>query len=191
VKQTKKIWISGFSSGMGALDRLLKWGEEHDMERLALEAKKGYVVEKIGFRYHLRYQGPQDLIYAMDYQDQPGDDYFELFKASGWDYVDSLSYVHLFKAPTGTKPLYSDIETTIIKYMHELRRVGRYTAGAILYTLVISFLISPWLINLDQPGLEILALILLTSGLLLTVFTIIPFFNYWIRVNKLKKGRPS
>lgn len=188
MKATKKIWVSGLSSGIGYLDKLFKWGEEYDMERLSLEAKKGYIVEKLGIRYTLRYQKPENLIFAIDYRDHPDAEYFELIKKSGWTHVDSLEYIHLFKAPTGTAPLYTDTATQIEKYTQETRRMGQYSLAAILLSLVISLGITPSLLDYEPINLGWLVLLLNGFGLVLVAFTILPFFNYWGRVNHLKKG---
>jgi hypothetical protein len=188
MKATKKIWVSGLSSGIGYLDKLLKWGEEYDMEKLSLEAKKGYIVEKLGFRYTLSYQMPQDLIFAIDYRDHPDDEYFELIKKSGWVHVDSLDYIHLFKAPLGTAPLYTDTATQIEKYTQETRRMGLYSLAAILLLLVISLGITPSLLDYEPINWGWLVILLNGFGLGLVTFTILPFFNYWGRVNQLKKG---
>lgn len=191
MKEIKKFWASGLSSGIGYLDKLFKWGEEYDMERLSLEAKKGYIVEKLGIRYTLRYQKPENLIFAIDYRNHPDDEYFELIKKSGWTHVDSLDYIHLFKAPLGTAPLYTDTATQIEKYTQETRRMGQYSLAAILLLLVISLGITPSLLDYEPINFGWLVLLLNGFGLVLVTFTILPFFNYWGRVSQLKKGNKS
>ena len=189
MKETKKIWVSGFSSGIGFFDKLFKWGEEYDMKRLAEEAKKGYIVEKMVFRYHMRYQEPQNLIFALDYRDNADEEYFDIMKKSGWTLVDSIDYIHLFKAPEGTPPLYTDVETQIEKYTQETRRMGKYALAAILLLLVLSYSITPALLAYEAINWGWLAALLNAFGLILVVFTIIPLFNYFRRVRVLKKGR--
>jgi len=191
MKASKKIWGSGLSSGIGYLDKLFKWGEEFDMERLSQEANKGYIVEKIGFRYTLRYQNPQELIFAIDYRDHPDDEYFEIIEKSGWIHVDSLAYIHLFKAPSGTQPLYSDQASQLVKYEQQTRKMGVSTMITVGWLLLIAYVITPWLWTFESELWDVVALILNVIGLVMAVFSIIPFFNYWARVRHIKKGRTS
>jgi hypothetical protein len=175
-KQTKKIGISG-----------LAFLEEFDMWRLEKAAKDGWVVTKFGlFNYILERQDPQDLQYVIDYKDQPDEEYVDIFHAAGWTLVDSLDYIHLFKAPSGVTVPHTSVDTKLEKMMHEMRRYGRYTMGAIVALLAAVWL-NIFAESSNMSWLSPLSFVLLSVVLVVAVFLILPFFGYWYRAGKLKK----
>ena len=175
-KQTKKIAVSG-----------LAFLEDFDMWRLQKAAKEGWVVTKFGlFNYILERQIPQDIQYVIDYKDQPDEEYFDIFHAAGWTFVDSMEHVQLFKAPIGVTVPHTSVDTKLEKMVHEMRRYGRFTMGSI-----VALLLSIWF-NIFAEGSSVSWLYPLSFGLLLVVlvivvYSILPFFWYWYRAGKLKK----
>lgn len=111
MKTTKKVMISGLAAGSGPLDKFLKWGEVYDIEKLEKLALEGWVVTSIkGMSYRLIKTEPTEITYAFDYVIKPREDYFELIQSQGWEHIQSLDYVHMFKAPLGTAPFHSSKE---------------------------------------------------------------------------------
>jgi hypothetical protein len=189
--KTKKIAISGlaFKTYFSIGNFSVKWGEEYDMERLTEEAKLGWITKEMkGTSYILVKDHPQELIYSIDYKDHPDQDYFDIFKEGGWTHISSIGYIHLFKAPVGTKSIHTSNETKIEKLSHEMRRYGLWTLLAITLLFLANGFTS-WASNhLLQWG-HVVAIILNIISLVFLVFTILPFFGYWSRVRKLKKNK--
>jgi hypothetical protein len=189
--KSKKIMISGLAFDSKWITSLfsIRSGEEADMERLASEAKKGWIVTGFkGMSYVLTQGEPQDLIYAIDYKDNPEQDYFDIFKASGWEHISSIDYIHLFNAKEGTKPIHTSMETKLEKLSHEMRRFGVLTVIAVILLFGANAL-TAWATNMNIQWLIITALILNSISLIFTIFTLLPFFGYWSRVSRIKKSR--
>ncbi|GGH36671.1 DUF2812 domain-containing protein [Paenibacillus segetis] len=112
---------------------IISWGtafaEQKEMQKLGRLAQQGWQLESFSFLgYRLRKAEPQDLIYEIDYHTiQPSDmdDYVETFVAAGWNHVCSAgARIHVFSAPTGTAPIYSDRNTSYEKYSRTAKSVG-------------------------------------------------------------------
>ena len=101
----------------------LAWYENKDVRMLEKMAAKGYTLEKInklGF-YRFRAATPEECTYSVDFSDivvknEGFQQYVEIFNAGGWEYVASMVNVHFFKAPKGTKPIYTDGISMAEKY---------------------------------------------------------------------------
>ena len=141
----------------------LAFSEETDLEKLSRYAKEGWLLEKIvgGFFYKLKKDKPQDIIYNLDYQREADEEYFKIFKEAGWNKVVSVSnYIHIFSAKVGTKPIYSDRESELDKYI----RVRDTSKKGTIYSLIIGLiLIGMMFISLDK----IKSIFLLLEGLFL------------------------
>jgi len=190
--KTKRISISGlaFDTYWKTPFFTIGWGEEWDMKRLAEEAQKGWIVTKIEmFNYVLKQGAPEDVQFYIDYQDTPDEDYFDVFLSAGWSHVYSDSYIHLFKAPIGVHPPHTDIDTKLVKLMHEMRRFGRYSVVSILFLSLVTWIVEQ-LSGAASPSLwyPVMLFVLIVS-FVAAVFTVLPFFGYWRRVSKLKKKK--
>lgn len=187
--KTKRIAISGLAFDSTWLSRLLhlRSGEEDDMKRLSEEAQKGWLVTGIkGMSYELVQTAPQNLIYAIDYKEKLDQDYIEIFKAGGWEYVCSAEYIHLFKAKHGTTPLHTDIESKLTILTDVSKKFTRYTLTMLFVlacSLALSVLTAPWKIGF----ITLLLLIFTLAALVGVIFTGMPLMGYLGRVNKLKK----
>ncbi|MEH6943340.1 DUF2812 domain-containing protein [Bacillus sp. JJ722] len=109
MRQTKYITSGG-----------LAFSEDKDMEKLRRFSLKGWHVSDFKFMGYTLEKGEcSDYIYSVDYRSLKEDEeeeYFDFFSSSGWSYIASEGNIHLFRAHPGTKPIYSDRETTIEKY---------------------------------------------------------------------------
>src|SRR5699024_5935287 len=94
--------------------------EESDMERLRKKSLRGWHIKKFSFfGYRLERGEPTDVIYTIDYHllnEEDQEEYFDMFKMAGWEHVCTEYNMHIFKAPRGTKPIYSD--SRCFEYMH-------------------------------------------------------------------------
>ena len=101
----------------------LAFSEEKDIRMLESMAAKGYAFQKVnclGF-YKFAAAEAEDWVYSIDYsavkKKDPGfGQYVEFFEAGGWRYITSMDYIHYFKAPKGTTPIYTDGSSRAEKY---------------------------------------------------------------------------
>lgn len=97
----------------------LAFDEERAMTKLSKMAKEGWILEEMSLlRYKLVKREPIELVYSMDYKqlDKNENEYFELFKSSGWKHMCSYGPFHFFSASPNTVPIYTDKESYLSKY---------------------------------------------------------------------------
>ncbi|WP_077602365.1 DUF2812 domain-containing protein [Oceanobacillus sojae] len=130
MKQTKYMMSSGTA-----------FSEEKDMKKLRRLSLKGWHVSGFKFMGYILEKGESsDYIYNLDYrslEEDEEEEYFDLFSSSGWSHVATEAGIHLFRAEPGTKPIYSDRDTTAEKYkssgvLHSIL----FTAAVIFSVLV-------------------------------------------------------
>ncbi len=168
----------------------LAFFEEKEMKKLAEYAKEGWVLEKFaGLGYKLRKGEPQDIEYALDYQKGADDEYFAFFEAAGWSHVCSAgNEIHIFSAPTGTKPIYTDKPTTVEKYEREKKQMGKVALPFFISTVVF------WLVGIFNDlgsvpeSIAILFQVLGMISLIPLIFTGMPYLSYQWKLLKLRKG---
>lgn len=107
-----------------------------------------------------------------------------MMKMAGWVHIDSLAYVHLFKASPEMRPIHTDpiIYQSIMK--KESERFKKYLKVTSLVFMVTLFygLIS-WVLNLNSYH-QMTSIILLALVWIPFIFTLIPYLNYKKRANK-------
>lgn len=131
----------------------LAFSEEKDMEKLRQKALNGWHLK--GFRflgYELEKGESEDVVFSIDYRSlQPSEEeeYFEMFSFAGWTHVCSSvdKHMHIFKAKKGTKPIYSDVESTGDKFE---RLANPIKASAIFFVGLTTVL---WLIMTYTKGI--------------------------------------
>ena len=98
----------------------LAFSEDKDMEKLRRFSLKGWHVSDFKFMGYMLEKGESsDYIYSIDYRSLKEDEkeeYFDFFLTSGWSHIASEGNIHLFRAQPGTKPIYTDRDTTVEKY---------------------------------------------------------------------------
>ncbi|MFE8700070.1 DUF2812 domain-containing protein [Cytobacillus sp. FJAT-54145] len=172
---------------------ILCWGlafsEERDMKRLGNYAKDGWFLEKLTpFGYRLKRGKPQQIEYSLDYQNNPDQEYFLFFKETGWFHVCSIGEeIHIFQAPSGTKPIYSDQSTKIEKYAREQRQIAKVAFPALLLTLFCFFLKGSGLPSLVPKILGQISSVLIIPSFIALVFSGLPCLAYTFKIRKLKK----
>ncbi|GAA0725269.1 hypothetical protein GCM10008905_20340 [Clostridium malenominatum] len=175
--KSKYVMISGFA-----------FSEESDMEKLKNYARQGWILEDIvgGFFYKLKKDKPQDIVYSLDYQMEADEEYFTLFKEAGWDLVISIgNQMHIFSAPTGTKPIYSDSQSEIDKYTSIRNGTRRGTLYSLIIAVVLIGLLTLSVIFIRPIFLIILGLLII--DMVVFVFNFMPYLMYNSRIRQIKK----
>ncbi len=167
----------------------LAFFEEKEMKKLAEYAKEGWLLEKFaGLGYKLRKGERKDIEYSLDYQKEADVEYLAFFEAAGWSHVCSVgNEIHIFSAPTGTKPIYTDRLTTFEKYEREKKQMGKaalpFFISTVVFWLLSVFSNLGWvpesIANLFQ-GLGMISLIIL-------IFPGLPYLSYQLKLLKLRK----
>jgi hypothetical protein len=169
----------------------LAFAEEHDLQQLSTWAAEGWRLVRIKGMYMVLEQAPpEQAIFAIDYQDTPDSEYFELCRAAGWQHVISIErQIHLFKAAPGTASIFSPTDSAT-KY----QRAARMFAGPALWSsvgfvmsLVLVFgVIQPWLMTQQNTTLgfiiEIIGVIVIGMIATLSMFTALLWVAYRLRL---------
>lgn len=184
----KRVMVSGFAYD-DWFSKLFRIGVESDLNKLKELAKDGWIVNKIeGLFYILDNKEQQHVDYAIDYQDQPSNEYLELNEAKGWKKVASLGYIHLFKAKAGTVPLHTSIESKLLILNRERKRFINYskiTLPAFLITALANLLLQP----ADLFFVAVLLLISLLATSISLIYALFPLIGYTNQLNKLKNRK--
>ena len=97
----------------------IAFSEKKDLRNLREYAAKGWIVKRYkGMGYELEEGPAEDVIFSIDVNmvsEHEQDEYFEMFRAGGWEHVCSSHGTHLFKAAPGTPPIYTDKESEMGK----------------------------------------------------------------------------
>lgn len=167
----------------------LAFSEERDMMKLSAYAKKGWALESFApLGYKLRRSDPQNIIYSIDYQKGADDEYFEFFEAAEWKHVCSIgNEIHVFSAPEGTKPIYSDKSTEIEKYEREKKQMGKSALAFLIFTVLFILLKVMSLTGWLPRAAGIISLILGIVSLIILVFSGLPYLAYQYRLSQLRK----
>lgn len=179
--KNKYVMINGFA-----------FSEESDMEMLKDYARKGWLLEgiKAGFFYKLRKGEPKEIEYSLDYQNEATEEYFNFFKEAGWTPVISLgNEIHIFSAPAGTKPIYSDTESEMDKYYRVKKQSGKGTLYSLIATIIFAVLLAVSIIVIRPIFLIVFALFLIS--LIVFIFNFMPYLAFNSRLKQLSKDNKS
>lgn len=165
----------------------LAFAEDEEMEMLSAYAKKGWILYKVGFLgYKLKRNPPKDLQYSIDYRRNPDEEYFLYFKEAGWSYVCSLGKsTHIFSAPSGTKPIYTDSCAETQKYIDQYKsskKVAIPSSISCVLFLIIILLSRYDYISYIYGTIFNIALI---PVFVVTVFSGLPCISYYFRMNRV------
>jgi Protein of unknown function (DUF2812) len=130
MRQTKYITSGG-----------LAFSEDKDMEKLRRFSLKGWHVSDFKFMgYTLEKGESSDYIYSVDYcllKEDEEEEYFYFFSSSGWSHITSKGGIHLFRADPGTKPIYSDRDTSAEKYDNSYNFMKSLAIPLVLITVLV------------------------------------------------------
>lgn len=176
--KNKYVMIGGFA-----------FSEDSDMKKLRDYAKKGWILEGIsGLFYKLRKDKPQDIEYSLDYQDEATKEYFDLFLEAGWTLVVSTdcNRTHVFSAPVGTKPIYTESTSEMDKYSsvrNQMKRGSIYFAIALITLAVLSVVSAIFIKPIFIP-----VFLLFILSIFPFTFTFMPYLAYGSRIKKIRKN---
>ncbi|GLY09155.1 DUF2812 domain-containing protein [Pseudobacillus badius] len=119
----------------------LAFSEEKDMKKLSKMAEKGWILHSFApMGYTLHKSNPRHLIYSLDYQYVPKEeleDYYDVFRAGGWQPVCSEGNMHIFSAAPGTRPIYTDRSTVVEKYKQAKGGIGKAVVFLFAVTIIL------------------------------------------------------
>lgn len=134
---------------------------------------------------------PEQAMFAIDYQEAPDPEYFEMCRAAGWHHVTSVEkQIHLFKAEPGTASIFSAADSAT-KYERAARMFGKpalWSSVGLVASIVLLFgVIQPWM--MVQPnsmvgviGTIIVAVVIFVMATI-SIFTGLPWVAYRLRLN--------
>lgn len=166
----------------------LAFSEESDMEKLKDYAKQGWILEGIagGFFYKLKRDQPQDVIYSIDYQRRADEEYFDMFKEAGWKLVTSIKgQMYVFMAQVGAKPIYSDSESEVDKYIDIRNQTKKGSFYSLLVAIVLIGLLIISTISINPIFLIVLGLLIIDIWIF--VFNFMPYLAFNSRIKQIKK----
>lgn len=172
----------------------LAFDEEKDMEKLEKLAREGWVFDRFYFMgYKLKKTSPKEIQYAIDYRKGVDRDYFAYFEEAGWKYEGtSGDYIHLFSAPKGIAPIYTDHTTILEKYESEKRSMGKAAFITLLLNIAIAalfyFFTTLPIFSTNESTIKIVFAILQTITLIFLVFCGLPFLGYLYKVRKWRRS---
>ena len=166
----------------------LAFSEEDDMEKLKNYAKQGWILEGItgGVFYKLKKDKPQEIVYSVDYQMGADEEYFAMFKEAGWKLVTNIGdQIYIFMAQAGAKPIYSDSESEVDKYinMRNQTRKGSFYSFLVAIALIGLLIIS---IIAIRP-IFFIVFGALTIDICVFIFNFIPYLAYNSRIKQMQK----
>lgn len=182
----KKIPVSRREMGAG-----LAFAEEHDLQRLSQWAAEGWRLTKIESMWMVLEQAPpEQVIFAIDYQEAPDPEYFEMCRAAGWHHVTSVEQqIHLFKATSGTPSIFSAADSTT-KYQRAARMFGKpalwSSVGLVASVMLLFGVIQPWLLTQSKSTLGLMVYVITAVMMIvlatISIFTALPWAAYRLRL---------
>lgn len=144
--------------------------EKRALEKFKKLSKEGWTLKKANiFSYELVKGEKKEQIYSMDYRNfsknkEGLDEYIEIFKAGGWEYVCSnQNMFHFFKANVGTKPIYTNKKEDAEKY-RDTYKSTKIIAVVSLICLLLSIIFISKTKSISTIPLVILAI---SAGILM------------------------
>ncbi|MFZ9857416.1 MAG: DUF2812 domain-containing protein [Roseiflexaceae bacterium] len=157
----------------------LAFAEEYDLQRLSTWAAEGWRLTKIrGMWMELEHAPPEQVVFTIDYQNQPDIEYFEMCATAGWQHVTSIErQIHLFKSVPGTPAIFSPTDATT-KYQRAARMFAKpalwSSVGLVVLLILMFSIVSPWLAT--QADTTLVLSVTIGLGLLITVVATISIF---------------
>jgi hypothetical protein len=169
----------------------LAFAEEHDLQRLSMWAAEGWRLAKIEHMWMVLEQAPpEQAIFAIDYQEAPDPEYFEMCSAAGWHHVTSVEQqIHLFKAAPGTAAIFSPADSTT-KYQRAARMFAKpalwSSVGWVVSVVLLFGVIQPWLLTQSDSVLGLITYVITAMVIIvlatISIFTVWPWVAYRLRL---------
>lgn len=171
----------------------LAFAENEEMKMLSLYAKKGWILYKFGILgYKLKKSRPQQLQYSLDYRINPDKEYFLYFNTAGWSHVCSAGNgIHIFSAQEGTKPIYTDNDTELEKYIEQYEIMKKVAIPSLLCT-ILSFTLTFLSKYNHVPDIYVIIFGVVSIPLcIVTVFSGLPCISYYCKINKIALNKSN
>lgn len=169
----------------------LAFAEEYDLQRLSTWAAEGWRLAKIrGMWMELEQASPEQVVFAIDYQDKPDPEYFEMCAAAGWLHVTSIEQqIHLFKAALGTPAIFSPTDSTT-KYQRAARMFAKpalWSGAALIVSIMLYFsIVQLWMMQQESLAVVFIikgaALVMMFGIGTISIFTFLPWIAYRLRL---------
>lgn len=165
------------------------FAEHEEMEMLSEYASKGWTLYKFGFLgYKLEKTNPQKLQYALDYKSNADEEYFSYFEEAGWHHVCSAeNMIHIFSAPEGTNPIYTDIDSESEKYINQYKSMKKVAIPSLLCSILFIVLMLLAEYNHIPNIYGIIFCILLLPTAILAAITTLPCISYYKKINEAER----
>lgn len=169
----------------------LAFSEEKDMMTLQAYAKEGWILYKFSLLgYRLKKGESRDIQYSVDYRKNADEDYYSYFEAAGWSHVCSAgNEIHIFSAPIGTKPIYSDKETVIEKYERQQKQMGKVALPSLIVFIIFFALSIMGKYDWVYGSVRIVSSVLSIITIVILVFSGMPYISYTYKLKKIRKNK--
>lgn len=165
------------------------FAEHEEMQMLSEYASKGWILYKSAFLgYKLKKANPEKLQYALDYRNNADNEYFSYFEEAGWHHVCSdANMIHIFSAPQGTKPIYTDNNTESEKYINQYKSMKKVAIPSLLCSvLFIVLMLLAEYSHISNIYVIIFAILLLPTAILAAITTL-PSISYYKKINETER----
>ncbi|WPC39498.1 DUF2812 domain-containing protein [Clostridium sp. JS66] len=167
----------------------IAFSEHEEMQILSEYASKGWFLYEFAFLgYRLKKADPEKLQYALDYRNNADEEYFSYFQEAGWHHVCSAeNMIHIFSAPQGTKPIYTDNNTESEKYINQYKSMKKVAIPSLLCSvLFIVLMLLAEYSHISNIYVIIFAILLLPTAIL-AVITTLPCISYYKKINETER----
>jgi hypothetical protein len=152
---------------------------KRDMKMLSKMSKKGWHLSKMqGIFYCFEKGEPHDYNYSLNLEISTTPEMLSFYEASGWTPIVVENGHQIFRAESGTAPIFSDAESEI-----EVLNKNRHWSGK--YALLFAALITICVI-LSSLIESIIFAILSLIVFVLFIFTFLPYIGFTFSLYKLK-----
>jgi hypothetical protein len=170
------------------INKGLAFSEKNDLKKFEDLANEGWILKDFafgGFFFKLEQGEQQSLSYTLDLQADPDPEYKAIFEQAGWKHVSSFgNRIHIFCAPKGTSPIYSDDEIAEGKYTDFTASLGKTAVYAFLAFIIFS-MVAIWIRPLSDIAYYPVYIAVMLS-LIAFVFSFMPYLKY--KFNERKQG---
>lgn len=123
----------------------LAFSPNKDLEMFTRMAAKGKHLAGVGLAGHgwtFTDGEPEQATFDLVYERNPHKDFYDIFTAAGWTHVLSASDIHIFKAPPGTTPAHTSLESKREELTRQIKIFSRYSALTLAVFIAAVFLIT-------------------------------------------------
>lgn len=171
----------------------LSFAEHEEMQMLSEYASKGWILCKFGFLgYKLKKAKSEQLQYSLDYRNSPDKEYFLYFEEAGWHHVCSIgNTLHIFSAPEGTKPIYTDSVTESEKYIIQYESIKKVAIPSLLCSILLIALVLIAKHNYIPDIYRIIFGIILMPTSIIAAISTVTCISYYFKINEATKVSTS